>query len=125
MNSKEVVLSFWKAMQTNDFYKASQLLSEDFECFWPQSTELIVGRENYAKINTYYPAKGKWDFKINSLIGEETQVVTDVSVTDGVQKARAITFHTVENGLIRKQVEFWPEDFEAPEWRSEWVKKIE
>ena len=45
-------------------------------------------------------------------------------MTDGVQNARAITFHTVENGLIKKQTEFWPDDYEAPEWRAQWVKVI-
>ena len=52
-------------------------------------------------------------------------VVTDVSITDSVQKARAITFHTVENGLIRKQKEFWPDPMEAQEWRSKWVRLVQ
>lgn len=34
--------------------------------------------------------------------------ITDVTVSDKVQSARVITFHTVENGLITKQTEFWP-----------------
>ena len=45
-------------MQTNDFAKASEWLSPDFEGFWPQSGELIVGRDNFAAINSYYPANG-------------------------------------------------------------------
>lgn len=125
MNSKEIVLSFWEAMRSNDFNKASEWLSEDFEGIWPQSSELILGRKNFTEINSYYPAHGKWEFEINSVVCEGTQVVTDVSITDGVQKARAITYHTIENGLIRKQVEFWPEDYEAPEWRAKWVKKLD
>ncbi|BFM48902.1 nuclear transport factor 2 family protein [Marinomonas sp. THO17] len=124
MTPKEVVILFWEAMESNDFAKASQWLSEDFEGFWPQSSELIVGRENFTAINHYYPASGKWLFDINSIVCEENTVVTDVSITDGEVKARAITFHTVENDLIRKQVEFWPEDYPAPEWRSKWIKKV-
>lgn len=31
MGSKEVVVAFWTAMKSNDFAKASELLSEDFE----------------------------------------------------------------------------------------------
>ncbi len=55
MNSKDVVLSFWNAMKTNDFAKASEWLSLDFEGFWPQSGELILGRENFVAINAHYP----------------------------------------------------------------------
>ena len=124
MKSKEVVIAFWEAMKSNDFSEASNWLAENFEGFWPQSSELIIGRENFAAINSCYPAHGKWLFDVNSIVCENDTVVTDVSITDGVQKARAITFHTVENGLICKQVEFWPDDFEAPDWRSKWVKLV-
>ena len=121
MSPKEVVIAFWEAMQSNDFNKASECLSEDFKGLWPQSSELIVGRKNFAAINSNYPSHGLWEFDIHSVVCEGDTVVTDVSLTDGVQTARAINFHTVENDLIRKQVEFWPEDYPAPEWRSQWV----
>ncbi|CAM3613250.1 SnoaL-like domain protein [Vibrio aerogenes CECT 7868] len=122
MTPKDIVLAFWDAMKTNDFAAAAQWLSPDFEGFWPQSGELTIGRDNFTAINAFYPAHGTWIFDINSIVCEGSTVVTDVSVTDGVQKARAITFHTVENGLIRRQKEFWPDDFTAPDWRAKWVK---
>ncbi len=124
MNSKDVVLSFWNAMKTNDFAKASEWLSLDFEGFWPQSGELILGRANFVAINAHYPANGHWLFNIHSVVCEGDSVVTDVSITDGVQKARAITFHTVENGLIIKQKEFWPDEMLPQEWRAQWVKIV-
>ena len=124
MNPKQIVEQFWKVMESNDFYAASELLHNDFILEWVQSGELIRGRENFAKINTTYPAEGKWRFTINSIIAEGDRVVTDVSVTDGVRKDRAITFSTVRNGKIWKQIEFWPEPFDAPEWRAQWVEKL-
>ena len=124
MNAKEVVIAFWKASESNDFHKASEWLSVNFECYWPQSSELIVGRKNFAEINTHYPANDTWIFHINSVISEGNRVVTDVNVTDGTVSARAITFHTVENGLITRQTEFWPENYEAPEWRRQWVRIV-
>ncbi len=124
MTSKEVVLAFWDAMKTNDFAKASEWLSPEFEGFWPQSGELTVGRGNFIAINSFYPANGAWLFDINSIVSDGPTVVTDVSITDGVQRARAITFHTVENEKICKQTEFWPDDMEAQHWRSEWVKVV-
>lgn len=92
MNSKEVVLAFWDAMKTNDFAKASEWLSPDFEVFWPQSGELTVGRENFTAINSYYLANGVWEFEIHSLVCDGTTVVTDVSITDSVQKPVPLPF---------------------------------
>lgn len=125
MSEKDVVLAYWEAMQTNDFYKASELLSEDFECYWPQSAELIVGRHNFAEINTKYPSHDRWRFTVNSIVHEGEQVVTDVDVTDGTSIAKAITFHTVVKGFITKQTEYWPDNYDAPVWRRQWVTIIE
>ncbi len=125
MNSKQVVLAFWEAMRSNDFVAASEWLTEDFEGQWPQSLERICGRKNFSAINTAYPADGRWEFLINAIVCEGDVVVTDVSISDGSVKARAITFSTVQNGLISKQVEFWPDDYEAPQWRAQWVKNLE
>lgn len=122
--SKEIIKNFWLAMESNDFYKASELLHDDFTLEWHQSGERIRGRENFAKLNTAYPVQGIWHFIINSIVAEGDQVVSDVSVTDGVLNDRVITFSTIRDGKIWKQIEFWPEPFEAPEWRAQWVEKI-
>lgn len=122
--SKEIIEQFWRAMEGNDFYKAAELLHDDFTLEWPQSGERIRGRENFAKLNTAYPTQGTWHFTINSIVAEGNVVVSDVSVKDGVRLDRAITFSTIRDGKIWKQVEFWPEPFEAPEWRAQWVEKI-
>lgn len=123
MDSKAVVLAYWAAMETNDFTAASEWLCEhEFECCWPQSNELIKGRENFAALNSAYPSEGLWHFTLNTIVVEGNQVVTDVSVTDGSRIDRAITFHTVVDGKIVKQTEFWPDNYPAPEWRSQWVE---
>lgn len=48
--------------------------------------------------------------------------VTDVSVTDGVQSARAISFFTVTNGKITRIVEYWPEPYPAPANRAHLIE---
>lgn len=111
-------------MGENDFFAAAELLHEDFILEWPQSRERIRGRENFARLNTAYPAGGKWTFSINHIVSEGDMVVTDVSVSDGTRNDRAITFSTIRNGLIWKQSEYWAEPFEAPNWRAEWVERF-
>lgn len=124
MDAKQIVLAYWQAMESNDFAAASQWLSEDFELVWPQSAERIRGRENFAALNSHYPAKGRWQFSIERIVSQGEQVVTDVSVTDGERQDRAITFHTVQGERITKQIEYWPENYPAPEWRAKWVDSI-
>jgi ketosteroid isomerase-like protein len=124
MTSKQILENFWQTMKTNDFYAAAELLHDDFVLEWPQSSERIRGRESFAELNTNFPAEGKWQFTINQIVSEGDLVVTDVTVTDGSRTDRAITFSTIRDGKIWRQVEFWPEPFGGPAWRAQWVEKM-
>ncbi|MEF1166311.1 nuclear transport factor 2 family protein [Vibrio campbellii] len=125
MTEKDIVLNFWNVMASNDFYAAAECLSPDCEVIWPLTKEVIRGRKNFAELNSAYPAEGKWTFTIERIVGEDDQVVTDVIVSDGVRSDRVITFHSIRDGLICKQVEYWPEDYAAADWRTQWVERAE
>jgi len=125
MTEKDIVLNFWKAMEGNDFFAAAECLTPDCEVIWPLTKEVIRGRKNFAELNSAYPAEGEWTFTIERIVADGEQVVTDVVVSDGVRSDRAITFHIVREGLICKQVEYWPEEYAAAPWRSKWVERAE
>lgn len=124
-NAVEVVQRFWELMATNDFRAVGGVLADNYLLDGPQSNERIRGRDNFARMNEEYPSHGRWQFSINRMVAGNAEVVTDVSVTDGVQSARVISFFTVANGRITKQVEFWPENYMAPENRKHLVEPIE
>lgn len=118
----DVVREFWRLMATNDFYSVAEVLSPEFVLEWPQSKERIRGAERFARMNQEYPAHGRWEFTINRIVGGENEAVSDVSVTDGVQKGRAISFFTLAQGKVIRIVEFWPEPFAAPASRAHLVE---
>jgi len=121
----ELVEKFWGLMKTNDFLSVGSVLADDFVLDWPQSRERISGRDNNAAMNEEYPANGRWEFTVNRIIGNDSEAVSDVSLTDGVQKARVVSFFTVRDGKISKMVEFWPEPFTPLENRKHLVEKID
>jgi ketosteroid isomerase-like protein len=121
----EVVREFWRLMASNDFRSVAAVLAPEYVLEWPQSRERIRGAERFAAMNAEYPAHGRWLFTINRLLGTKGEAVSDVSVTDGVLQARAISFFTVANGKITRQVEFWPDPQPAPANRKHLVEPIE
>lgn len=123
MEPKDVALAYWAAMRTNDFAKAAEWLAEDVVIDWPQSRERSRGRANFAALNTAYPAAGRWTFTMNRIVAEGAKVVTDMTISDGTVQARALTFHSVRDGLIARQTEYWPDDYPAPDWRAGWVER--
>lgn len=118
-----VVKRFWALMQSNDFHSVAEVLHREFELIWPQSGERIVGAWNFGELNRNYPAKGKWSFVIERLVADGEHAVTDVVVTDGDINARAVSFFTLKEGLIYRITEYWPDPFEAAEWRREWITR--
>lgn len=122
--SEEIIRRYWEAMGSNDFDFAATWLHPDFEYFMPQTGEYLIGRNAFAQMNAAYPSEGKWVFSIQSLVSNGDVAVSDVKITDGSMKARAITFHVLKDGLILRQTEFWPDTYDAPEWRSQWMKVL-
>lgn len=125
MSAVDTVRAFWRLMATNDFTAVEAVLASDFVLEWPQSAERIRGAGNFVQMNQEYPAHGPWRFTINRLVGGDGEAISDVSVTDGVQHARAISFFTVTEGRISQLVEFWPEPYPAPANRAHLVEHID
>ncbi len=114
----ELVEEFWALIKTDDFRVVGSVLADDFLLEWPQSGERIRGRDNYAGMNEEYPAQARWQSTVN-------RIVSDVSVTDRVEKARAISFFSIRDGKIARIVEFWPEPFIPLANRKHLVEKID
>lgn len=125
ISAVEVVQEFWRLMATNDFYAVAEVLSPEFVLEWPQTQERILGAKRFALMNSEYPSQGRWMFTLNRLVGSQSEVVSDVTVTDGVQTARAISFFEVAGSKITRLVEFWPEPYMAPANRAHLVERIQ
>lgn len=123
-NPAEVTREFWRLMATNDFPSVAAVLAPNFVLEWPQSKERIRGAERFARMNQEFPAHGRWEFTINRLVAGESEAVSDVTVTDGVQFARAISFFTIAQGKITRLVEFWPEPYAALTNRAHLVEAM-
>jgi ketosteroid isomerase-like protein len=115
--AERVVREFWRLMASNDFGSVASVLAEDLVVQWPQSGERFRGPGAFVRVNEEYPTAGRWEFTVNRVVACGEQVVTQVSVTDGVQSAEPISFFTVRAGRIVKLVEYWPEPFAPPEHR--------
>jgi len=105
------VRSFWAAIDRLEFGAVAPLLHDDFICEWPQSRELIVGRDNFIAVNANYP--GRWHITIRDIICSLNQVVTDCNVTDGKQTLQVISFFTIRDDQIIHIREYWPDHMEA------------
>lgn len=131
MNSADVAIApetivrkFWQLMARNDFAAVAAVLADDVIIDWPQSNERISGSRDFVRVNSEYPSHGPWRFSINRLIAQGNEVVTQVSVTDGVQSAEPISFFTIRADRIVRIIEYWPDAFPAAENRRHLTSRI-
>ena len=122
--AESVVREFWRLMATNDFYSVKSVLAPEFIVIWPQSQERIRGPERFCRMNAEYPTTSRWQFSINRLVASGESVVTQVSLTDGMQSAEPVSFFTVHAGKITRLVEYWPEPFAPAENRRHLVEPM-
>lgn len=119
-DSAALVAAYWAAMNGNDWADvARRFLADDFVGLWPQSAEIIAGRDDFVRVNGAFPGQGGWRFDIVSLLGDGPRAVSDTRITQGALgiTARAITFHDIAGGKIARQTEFWPDPYPVPDWR--------
>jgi limonene-1,2-epoxide hydrolase len=125
VSSRDVVESFWAAMQDNDWERAAGHLAEDCVIDWPCTGERIVGRADFTAIQAGYPTNtGRWAFDIHRVVAEGDVAVSEVTVTDGEQSARLIAFSTLESGLIARQTEYWPAAYPPMPGREHLTQRI-
>lgn len=114
---------FWWRMGTNQWALAAELFADAVEIVWPQSGEVIGSAEDFVAINENYPAHGKWTFKLLRVIGDGGHAITETEVSDGGTVALAVSIFECADDRIVRITEYWPEPFEAPEWRRQWVTR--
>jgi limonene-1,2-epoxide hydrolase len=126
VTSRDVVESFWAAMQDNDWERAAGHLTESCVIDWPCSGERIVGRADFAALQARYPTNtGRWIFDVHRIVAEGDVIVSEVTTTDGEQAARVVAFSTVDGDRIAHQVEYWPMPYDPRPGRDDLTQPIE
>jgi len=145
MSNRIVVEKFWDLFQNGDADAAEVLFHPDVVVTYPQSGEVIRGRENLMETLRNYPTN--FPTGGDDVILDTTEKISAPSspfpfgmsavtiVEDGeLIVGQAIltypngdTYHTcsifkVRSRLIAEETTYFAKSFEAPKWRSEWVE---
>lgn len=106
-------------MQANDWHRAAGHLSPECVIDWPCSGERIVGRVDFAAVQERYPSTtSHWRFDVHRIIVDGDTVVSEVTVTDGEQSARVVSFSEIDADQIVRQVEYWPTAYDPQPGRE-------
>lgn len=100
----------------------SNYVTDDFVQEWPQSGERIRGKENAMAINKNYPGMPKMELGEIRVSGD--LAVMQVTLDYGQGPVHGISVFEMRDGKVAKEIDYFADPFEAPEWRAQWVEKM-
>ena len=98
MQTKEIVESYWNAINNRDWNTYERLISEDILYQLPQTREQTRGKKACRAFNETYP--GNWTLSVVDLISDGDRVVSKISFVDSGKEQTAISFFKLKNGLL-------------------------
>jgi len=141
--NEEAVRAYVGAMDAHDLDTMSALRHPDYVLDWPQSGERIRGAANARAIDEHHPG-GLPELETIHIVGSEDRWVTTPAFTiqrlvgsgdtwwaDGKVKYPdgstwfIVAIMELRDGLIHRETNYFAEPFEAPEWRTQYVERMD
>lgn len=145
MSNRKKIERFWEAIVARDLEAIEECLHPEIVVRYPQSGEVIRGRENYLAVFSGYPG-GLPKSEPTRLMGDQKTTVIPssqpfgapvVTVTGGDELYVAESITTYPDGsvfyvasiyrmrdhLIAEDTSYFAEPFDPPEWRAAYVVK--
>lgn len=115
----------WRRMGAGDLDGARALLHDDYVQEWPQSGERIEGADDAMAINRNFPG-GLPSMRINRVqsAGELATLEVELTYSDG-SVYQGVSIMEVRDGKVAKETDYFAQPFEAPQWRAQWVSRIQ
>jgi ketosteroid isomerase-like protein len=100
-----------------------EVFHEDAVMEWPASREQVVGAQARRDVYAHMPVLPRVSDR--HIWGEGDTWVVEATLTYGDKPFAAVLAFQFKDGKIIKEVGYWAEPFEAPEWRAEWVRPLD
>jgi ketosteroid isomerase-like protein len=96
--------------------------TDDFVLTWPQSGEVVLGKQNCIEIFRNYPG-GSPTAEL-----QQVRVAGDLAVAEAIftypdGKYHGVSIFELRDGKIARESDYFAQPFDAPEWRAQWVEK--
>jgi ketosteroid isomerase-like protein len=122
--NEKVIERLIKCINEKKVEVMDELFHDDAVMDWPQSGERILGAANRRAIYGAFPALPT--ITPRRMVSEGDLVVAEASLDyGGPSPYKAVFIFEFRDGKIAKETAYWSEPFEAPDWRSKWVEKMD
>ena len=108
--------------ETHDFDVMEDVFADDAVVEYPQSGERIRGRANIRAVEENYPGLPKVTIRRRTVVGDLAIVESDLDYQG--RAYQEVSIFEFRDGRIARLTQYFPEPFEAPASRAQWVEKM-
>lgn len=101
-----------------------ELRHEDYAMEMPQSGERIRGRDRMREFQEAYPTPPTIQLR-RVVVREELWVAEGVNDYGEGKVFTVVVIIELRDGKMWRDTRYYAEPFEAPEWRAQWVERME
>jgi hypothetical protein len=122
--NRETVERLIEGLNTRDLELFHAQFHEDSVMEYPQSGERIVGGENRRAVYGAFPGLPRVDAREIRVSGDLVVVEARLDYGDGTPWQAVFVFE-LRDGKVARETAYWPQPFEAADWRSQWVERFD
>jgi hypothetical protein len=100
-----------------------ELRHEDFVADMPQSGERIRGRDNMRAMQQAFPPDRTPTFRVRRITGADDAWTVEATGDYGGEIYLVVGIFEFRDDKIIRETRYYPQPFEPPEWRSQWVER--
>jgi ketosteroid isomerase-like protein len=112
----------WAASAAGDLDAEHAIYHDDAVCEYPQSGEIIRGRNNLQALRGHHPGKPS-GFQVRRIVGEGNLWVTEYMITYQGKHAYTVSIMEFRDGKVAHESQYFADPFDAPAWRAQWVER--
>ena len=124
MNEQEAHRFLTELFSSLSAQEEYELRHQDYVMEMPQSGESIRGRDKMRKFQEAYPTPPSIQLR-RALVRDGLWVVEGVNDYGGGQVYDVVLLIELREGKMWRDTRYYAEPFEAPEWRAQWVERME
>ena len=109
----------WAAFVAGNPAREHEIYHDDAELEYPQSGEVIAGRNNIQASRALQPDRGR--IEAPRILGQGDLWVSDFILTKDGQQTNVVSIMEFRDGRVFHEAQYFAAPFKAPGWRARWV----
>lgn len=114
------VKQHWRAFAAGDLEGEHRIYHGDSTLEYPQSGELIVGRDNIKASRAAEPDRGR--ITASRILGQGDLWISDFILSNGSAQTNVVSIMEFRDGLVFHESRYFAQPFAPPPWRAPWTR---